>query len=86
MSRKPSTSHFLLLLIIIIITVAVSAARTSAQSTSLCPSSSVNPEFCPINCFRPDPVCGADNVTYTCGCDDALCAGVRVVKLGPCDA
>ncbi|CAN1157010.1 hypothetical protein LINPERHAP2_LOCUS21286 [Linum perenne] len=39
---------------------------------------------CTINCFRYDPVCGANGVTYGCGCPDAACAGVRVVKLGPC--
>jgi hypothetical protein len=22
--------------------------------------------FCPVRCFRPDPVCGADGVTYRC--------------------
>ncbi|CAN1309632.1 hypothetical protein LINPERPRIM_LOCUS27755 [Linum perenne] len=45
-----------------------------------------DPESCPctINCFRYDPVCGANGVTYGCGCPDAACAGVRVVKLGPC--
>ncbi|KAF2315116.1 hypothetical protein GH714_038184 [Hevea brasiliensis] len=42
------------------------------------------PEECPIACFRPDPVCGANGVTYWCGCPDALCAGVPVVKFGEC--
>ncbi|GAA0176302.1 protease inhibitor [Lithospermum erythrorhizon] len=39
---------------------------------------------CPINCFRADPVCGANGVTYWCGCPDAHCAGTRVVKTGAC--
>ncbi|WOL10630.1 hypothetical protein Cni_G19389 [Canna indica] len=39
---------------------------------------------CPVNCFRPDPVCGANGVTYWCGCPEAACAGVRVSKMGPC--
>ncbi|XP_008783562.1 uncharacterized protein LOC103702780 [Phoenix dactylifera] len=39
---------------------------------------------CPINCFRADPVCGVDGVTYWCGCPEAACAGVRVAKRGPC--
>ncbi|KAM7277453.1 hypothetical protein ACFE04_019319 [Oxalis oulophora] len=39
---------------------------------------------CPINCFRPDPVCGVDGVTYWCGCPDAACSGVKVVKTGSC--
>ncbi|XP_038683904.1 uncharacterized protein LOC119984154 isoform X2 [Tripterygium wilfordii] len=43
------------------------------------------PGLCPINCFRPDPVCGEDGITYWCGCPDALCHGTGVVKLGPCE-
>ncbi|XP_068650738.1 uncharacterized protein [Aristolochia californica] len=40
---------------------------------------------CPVNCFRTDPVCGEDGVTYWCGCADATCAGTRVAKLGFCE-
>lgn len=40
---------------------------------------------CPVKCFRPDPVCGADGVTYWCGCSDAHCAGTKVVKSGFCE-
>uniref|UniRef100_A0A5B7CBW9 Serine-type endopeptidase inhibitor n=1 Tax=Davidia involucrata TaxID=16924 RepID=A0A5B7CBW9_DAVIN len=40
---------------------------------------------CPVNCFRTNPVCGVDGVTYWCGCADALCAGTRVAKLGFCE-
>ncbi|KFK30691.1 hypothetical protein AALP_AA6G015200 [Arabis alpina] len=43
------------------------------------------PGFCPVKCFRADPVCGEDSVTYWCGCADALCNGVSVVKQGACD-
>ncbi|WRX10558.1 hypothetical protein QQP08_003045 [Theobroma cacao] len=43
------------------------------------------PASCPVNCFRTEPVCGVDGVTYWCGCADALCAGTRVAKLGFCD-
>ncbi|RZS24743.1 hypothetical protein BHM03_00057852 [Ensete ventricosum] len=39
---------------------------------------------CRINCFRPDPVCGVNGVTYWCGCPEATCASVRVAKRGPC--
>ncbi|CAI0470182.1 unnamed protein product [Linum tenue] len=39
---------------------------------------------CHINCFRADPVCGANGVTYGCGCPEAACNGVRVIKLGSC--
>ncbi|KAK3162248.1 hypothetical protein QOZ80_1BG0087360 [Eleusine coracana subsp. coracana] len=40
---------------------------------------------CPVLCFRPDPVCGADGVTYWCGCPEAACAGARVAKRGYCE-
>ncbi|KAL0011341.1 hypothetical protein SO802_006449 [Lithocarpus litseifolius] len=43
------------------------------------------PASCPVNCFRTDPVCGVNGVTYWCGCADALCAGVKVAKLGFCE-
>ncbi|KAJ4847742.1 hypothetical protein Tsubulata_006918 [Turnera subulata] len=36
-----------------------------------------------IPCFPSSPVCGVNGVTYTCGCPEAACAGVRVVKRGP---
>ncbi|KAI5561643.1 hypothetical protein BDE02_15G001400 [Populus trichocarpa] len=41
---------------------------------------------CPVKCFRPDPVCGVDGVTYWCGCDDARCAGTKVTKKGFCES
>ncbi|KAG8390476.1 hypothetical protein BUALT_Bualt01G0087400 [Buddleja alternifolia] len=54
------------------------------QENDICPSNSV-PDTCPVKCFRPDPVCGADGVTYWCGCADAHCAGTRVKKFGYCE-
>ncbi|ESQ37808.1 hypothetical protein EUTSA_v10029452mg [Eutrema salsugineum] len=45
----------------------------------------VKPATCPVKCFRADPVCGEDSVTYWCGCADALCHGVGVSKPGACD-
>ncbi|OVA19955.1 hypothetical protein BVC80_237g58 [Macleaya cordata] len=50
---------------------------------SLCAGSV--PNSCPVNCFRTDPVCGVDGVTYWCGCADAYCAGTKVAKLGFCE-
>ncbi|KAL3838003.1 hypothetical protein ACJIZ3_022594 [Penstemon smallii] len=44
-----------------------------------------DPDACPVKCFRPDPVCGSDGVTYWCGCADAHCAGARVKKFGFCE-
>ncbi|KAK6118498.1 hypothetical protein DH2020_047765 [Rehmannia glutinosa] len=43
------------------------------------------PDVCPVKCFRPDPVCGVDGVTYWCGCAEAHCAGARVKKFGFCE-
>ncbi|KAK5818838.1 uncharacterized protein LOC108460830 [Gossypium arboreum] len=43
------------------------------------------PASCPVNCFRTEPVCGVNGVTYWCGCADAFCAGTRVAKLGFCE-
>jgi len=41
---------------------------------------------CPVKCFRPDPFCGMDGVTYYwCGCDDARCAETEVAKKGFCE-
>lgn len=52
----------------------------------LCPRvSEPAPDSCPVKCFRTDPVCGVDGVTYWCGCADAHCAGTRVAKLGFCE-
>ncbi|KAJ6879725.1 hypothetical protein NC652_033128 [Populus alba x Populus x berolinensis] len=54
-------------------------------SVNLCPGSASRGTCTgPINCFRKDPVCGANGVTYGCGCPEAACARVRVVKLGAC--
>ncbi|KAL6500991.1 hypothetical protein OROHE_025188 [Orobanche hederae] len=44
-----------------------------------------NSDACPVMCFRTDPVCGVDGVTYWCGCAEAHCAGARVEKLGFCE-
>ncbi|KAI3517788.1 hypothetical protein L2E82_07342 [Cichorium intybus] len=87
-----------ILFMIITIAIALTASPISVQSkpqllllpsdepgsTSLCPYS-VNPNSCPVKCFRPAPVCGVNNVTYWCGCPEAICAGVPVAKLGFCD-
>ncbi|KAG0631882.1 hypothetical protein M758_1G286500 [Ceratodon purpureus] len=43
------------------------------------------PVSCPVKCFRADPVCGTDKVTYWCGVADAKCAGVEVAHDGYCN-
>ncbi|KAL5581685.1 hypothetical protein UlMin_014127 [Ulmus minor] len=57
----------------------------SDRNADLCGISLERPNSCPVKCFRPDPVCGVDGVTYWCGCADARCAGVKVAKLGFCE-
>lgn len=71
------------LLILIISLYALPTVRSSSEDSHLCSDSPVS--LCPISCFRPDPVCGIDGVTYWCGCADARCAGTRVSKLGACE-
>ncbi|ERN13609.1 hypothetical protein AMTRI_Chr06g177620 [Amborella trichopoda] len=58
--------------------------QSTASGSHLCPSNG-EPPSCPVSCFSPDPVCGADGVTYWCGCADALCSGTTVAKLGYCE-
>lgn len=55
----------------------------SSTSTSSSVGASVTP--CPVKCFRTNPVCGVNNVTYWCGCAEAVCAGTRVAKIGFCE-
>ncbi|XVF51123.1 hypothetical protein PTKIN_Ptkin04bG0159400 [Pterospermum kingtungense] len=78
---ESALSLFLLLLLV----------SFSSSSTIRLPSEadpcggSRRPNSCPVNCFRADPVCGEDGVTYWCGCADAHCAGVKVAKIGFCE-
>ncbi|MED6223159.1 hypothetical protein PIB30_071289, partial [Stylosanthes scabra] len=57
------------------------------EEQKVCPDaeSSSPPASCPVKCFRADPVCGIDGVTYWCGCAEAECAGVKVAKMGFCE-
>ncbi|XAR52124.1 hypothetical protein NMG60_11020033 [Bertholletia excelsa] len=61
----------------------IAGDNDSGAGGDLCAGTAA-PASCPIKCFRADPVCGEDGVTYWCGCPDAHCAGARVVKLGFC--
>ncbi len=41
-------------------------------------------DTCTISCLVPDPVCGTDGRTYTCGAREAECYGVEVAYEGEC--
>ena len=58
-------------------------SEASDEGPNLC--AATTPASCPIKCFRADPVCGVDGVTYWCGCAEAVCAGAEVAKLGFCE-
>ncbi|KAK8944638.1 hypothetical protein KSP39_PZI008268 [Platanthera zijinensis] len=78
----------LLFLAVFLLPAAHSEGLNTASSGDgdLCPVSRHGGESCSVRCLRQDPVCGQDGVTYWCGCPDAACAGVRVVRIGACDA
>lgn len=73
----------LLLLLLAVVSLNSGVAPAEGAAGNLCGRSPPE-ESCNINCLVPDPVCGANGVTYTCGCVEADCNGVRVVKLGEC--
>ncbi|CAK9144548.1 unnamed protein product [Ilex paraguariensis] len=90
MSRRSPFSLFVLLTLIITLNFPPAVRsdenliRLPSDDGELCPGT-VDPGSCPVKCFRTDPVCGVDGVTYWCGCADAICAGTRVAKLGYCE-
>ncbi|XP_027337062.1 uncharacterized protein LOC113850696 [Abrus precatorius] len=57
--------------------------RLQSEGKRVC--GGVTASSCPVKCFRTDPVCGANGVTYWCGCSEAACAGAQVAKLGFCE-
>ncbi|CAA7394903.1 unnamed protein product [Spirodela intermedia] len=76
-------SAALLLLLLAVVSLNSGVAPAEGATGNLCGRFPPE-EFCNINCLVPDPVCGANGVTYICGCVEADCNGVRVVKLGEC--
>ncbi|OAY74681.1 hypothetical protein ACMD2_02390 [Ananas comosus] len=85
----PSLSLLLLLLLLLVLVPAsLSAGSAADDDDDPCAAPALSDggggASCPVTCFRPDPVCGADGVTYWCGCADAACAGARVAKRGFC--
>ncbi|GLJ29827.1 hypothetical protein SUGI_0588990 [Cryptomeria japonica] len=57
----------------------------NAKKTTACNEKSSDSVTCPVSCFRADPVCGINGITYWCGCAEAQCAGVEVAKIGFCE-
>uniref|UniRef100_A0A7C9DZL8 Kazal-like domain-containing protein n=1 Tax=Opuntia streptacantha TaxID=393608 RepID=A0A7C9DZL8_OPUST len=94
MARLPLPSSLIFALIVLSFSTTVQSEVDSSSSVLGLPSDGAGADLCldpvgsalscPVKCFRPDPVCGEDGVTYWCGCADAYCAGTRVVKLGHC--
>ncbi|KAK5782691.1 uncharacterized protein LOC108455113 [Gossypium arboreum] len=93
--HEPSLTLLLLLLLVVVpfsSSLTVGSQRNFTTMAILLPSesadacgSSPRPYSCPVNCFRTDPVCGDDGVTYWCGCADAHCSGAKVAKIGFCN-
>ncbi|KAJ6873144.1 hypothetical protein NC651_032111 [Populus alba x Populus x berolinensis] len=82
-----ATSKILAPLCLIFLVFCLSLSMVKSQSDGVCAGvERPDPETipCTINCLVADPVCGTDGVTYDCGCDDAFCNGVDVVKKGEC--
>lgn len=59
-------------------------SQSNTKDQDLC-AETVAPTSCPVKCFRTNPVCGVNGVTFWCGCADAACNGVKVASLGFCD-
>lgn len=80
------SNHFLILVSVtifsfLIITPNVCTADTAWPNESQTATKSTR---CTINCFRADPVCGVNGVTYSCGYPEAACNNVAVAHGGAC--
>ncbi|CAL5204172.1 unnamed protein product [Lathyrus oleraceus] len=61
-------------------------SEVSIEGKNVCSGTvAASSSWCPVKCFRTNPVCGVDGVTYWCGCAEAACAGVKVGKMGFCE-
>ncbi|KAI5055476.1 hypothetical protein GOP47_0028997 [Adiantum capillus-veneris] len=67
------------------LTLSVSSYSASSAAAQTLHNESKETMSCPPSCFRPNPVCGTNGVTYWCGSVDAECAGVEVDYEGFCD-
>ncbi|KAJ1701753.1 hypothetical protein LUZ63_001532 [Rhynchospora breviuscula] len=81
------SNHFRILLFMTIFSLLLVAPYARRTGTGPCPSGSqtaTDSTTCTINCFRADPVCGVNGVTYSCGCPEAACNHVTVAYRGAC--
>ncbi|CAL0327532.1 unnamed protein product [Lupinus luteus] len=61
-----------------------SSSQPSGKGRNICVGVAL-PSLCPVKCFRADPVCGVDGVTYWCGCAEAVCSDAKVASMGFCE-
>ena len=60
-------------------------SNADCQRGQVCwPEDNTCQPMCSVECIVPDPVCGTDGQTYTCGQADAWCHGVEVAYEGEC--
>ncbi|XP_047169454.1 uncharacterized protein LOC124837998 [Vigna umbellata] len=80
----PSRHRFLAAAITVVALCMILPISMASQQPPLKLCIQSTPSSCPVKCFVADPVCGADGVTYWCGCAEAACAGVEVERMGHC--
>uniref|UniRef100_A0ACD5WHF2 Uncharacterized protein n=1 Tax=Avena sativa TaxID=4498 RepID=A0ACD5WHF2_AVESA len=96
MSPSTPTARFLLLLAALALLISSPTLAASDADAEPCAApldaaaaaasdGAAEVALCPVRCFRPDPVCGADGTTYWCGCPEAACAGATVARRGYCE-
>ncbi|KAJ6972666.1 hypothetical protein NC653_033080 [Populus alba x Populus x berolinensis] len=79
-----ATSKILAPLCLMVLVFGLCLSMVKSQSYGVCEGFDPEAPRCAVRCSVPDYVCGTDGVTYTCGCKDAFCNGVDVVKKGKC--
>ncbi|KAG6748302.1 hypothetical protein POTOM_048219 [Populus tomentosa] len=82
--RPMATSKILAPLCLMVLVFGLCLSMVKSQSYGVCEGFDPEAPRCAVRCGVPDYVCGTDGVTYTCGCKDAFCNGVDVVKKGKC--
>ncbi|KAJ6400836.1 hypothetical protein OIU85_011301 [Salix viminalis] len=72
------------LCLIMVLVFGLCLSTVKSQSYGVCEGFDPEAPRCAVKCIVRDYVCGTDGVTYACGCKDAFCNGVDVVKKGKC--